>query len=51
MSQVKVYLNSYPIYTMLNRGSTADLIYSEVVCHSGIIVSKLLYSLVDIKEK
>lgn len=49
MPWVKVYLNSYHVYTMLDGESAADLIHSEIACQSGITVSKLLHPLVDIE--
>lgn len=45
---VKIYLNRYAVYAMLDSRSAANLIYPEVACATGISVSTALHPLVRV---
>lgn len=50
MPRVKVYLNSYTIYAMLDRESATDLVYPDITCASSLTVSTILHPLVGVQE-
>lgn len=51
MPCIKIYLNEYPVYTMLDGGSTANLVHLKVAQASSLAVSTTLHPLVGVQGK